>query len=148
MTEIFLSYLKLVCKNFTYYLFFILLGLQGYSVVTKSELTFSCGAWALGTQASPRLQSTGLIVVVRRVSCSVACGNYPDPGSKPCLLNWQVDSSPLSHQGSPSLIVWPRIENNFISDFLMCCFTVFCLLKPLLTNSSEDTDYQNLLRKK
>ena len=28
-------------------------------------------------------------------------GVLPDEGLKPCLLHWQVDSSPLSHQGSP-----------------------------------------------
>ena len=27
-------------------------------------------------------------------------GDLPDPGIKPCLLHWQADSLPLSHQGS------------------------------------------------
>ena len=27
--------------------------------------------------------------------------DHPRPGSKPCLLHWQVDSLPLSHQRSP-----------------------------------------------
>ena len=26
---------------------------------------------------------------------------FPDRGSNPCLLHWQADSLPLSHQGSP-----------------------------------------------
>ena len=32
------------------------------------------------------------------LSCSVARGIFPDQGSNWCLLNWQVDSLPLSHQ--------------------------------------------------
>ena len=32
----------------------------------------------------------------------MVCGIFPDRGSNPCLLNWQADSLPLSHQGSPS----------------------------------------------
>ena len=30
-------------------------------------------------------------------------GILPDEGLKPCLLRWQADSSPLSHQGSPDV---------------------------------------------
>ena len=43
-----------------------------------------CGAWALGTQAS--------VVVAHGLSCSVACGIFPDQGLNPCPLHWQVDS--------------------------------------------------------
>ena len=35
-------------------------------------------------------------------SCSAACGIFPDQGSNPCTLNWQADSQPLHHQGSPN----------------------------------------------
>jgi len=31
---------------------------------------------------------------------SVVCGIFPDQGLNPCLLHWQVDSLPLSQQGS------------------------------------------------
>ena len=31
--------------------------------------------------------------------------NLPRQGSNPCPLRWQVDSSPLDHQGSPNLEV-------------------------------------------
>ena len=34
-------------------------------------------------------------------SLVVACGIFPDQGSNPCPLHWQVDSQPLHHQGSP-----------------------------------------------
>ena len=65
-----------------------------------------CGAQALGciwasAVAAPRLWSTGSVVVVHRLSCSTACGIFLDQGSNPCLLHWQADSLPLSHQTSP-----------------------------------------------
>ena len=43
-----------------------------------------CGAQALGAWAS--------VVVARGLSCSVACGIFPDQGSNPCPLHWQADS--------------------------------------------------------
>ena len=50
--------------------------------------------------AAPRLQSTGSIAVVPGLSCSVgSCGIFPDGGLNLCLLHWQADSLPLSHQG-------------------------------------------------
>ena len=46
--------------------------------------------------ASPRLWSTGSIVVAHKLSFSAACGVFPDHGSNLCLLQWQKDSLPLS----------------------------------------------------
>ena len=43
----------------------------------------------------------GSVVVAHGPSCSAACGIFPDQGSNPCPLHWQVDSQPLRHQGSP-----------------------------------------------
>ena len=64
-----------------------------------------CGAWVLGHTGSAvtflGLESTGSIVVAHKLSCSEACGIFLDQGLNPCLLHWQVDSLPLSHQGSP-----------------------------------------------
>ena len=61
-------------------------GLQGMwaSVVSARELN-GC---------SSGLKSTGSAVVEHRLSCSVVGGIL--------LVRWQVDSSPLSHQGSPA----------------------------------------------
>ena len=39
--------------------------------------------------------------MVHGLSCSAACGIFPDEGSNPCPLHWQADSQPLRHQGSP-----------------------------------------------
>ena len=38
--------------------------------------------------------------MVHGLSCSEACGIFPDQGWNLCLQHWQVDSLPLSHQGS------------------------------------------------
>ena len=46
-----------------------------------------------------RLQSTGSVVVAHGLSCSAACGIFPDQGSNPCPLHWQV-----RHQGRPRFI--------------------------------------------
>ena len=48
-----------------------------------------------------RLSSCGA-----RVQLPLACGIFPDQGLNPCLLHWQADSLPLSHQGSPRLIFY------------------------------------------
>ena len=43
----------------------------------------------------------GLVVVVIGLSCPVALGIFPGQGLNLCPLNWQADSYPLHHQGSP-----------------------------------------------
>ena len=50
---------------------------------------------------APGLWSTSSVVVAHRLNCSEACGILLDEGSNLCLLHWQTDSLPLSHQGSP-----------------------------------------------
>ena len=65
---------------------------------------FSCGALALGREgfvvAAPGLSSTGSIIVAHGLGCCTACGIFPGQGSNLSLLRWQMDSLPLSHQGS------------------------------------------------
>ena len=55
-----------------------------------------CRAQALGVWASVAvargLSSTGSVVVVHRLSCSTACGIFPDQGSNPCPLHRQAGS--------------------------------------------------------
>ena len=56
-------------------------------------------------------------------SCGTqACGIFPDQGSNPCLLLWQVDSLPLSHQGSPqetcfylNTMLWKTLQLEWLS---------------------------------
>ena len=58
-------------------------------------LTVVAYSWSLGSTVRPS------VVVAHGLSCSVACGIFPDQGLNPCLLHWQVYSLTLSHQGSP-----------------------------------------------
>ena len=60
-------------------------------------LSGAFGVWA-AVVAAPRLEST--VVEVHSLSYPKACGIFLDQGSNLCLLHWQVDSLPLSHQGS------------------------------------------------
>ena len=41
--------------------------------------------------------------MVHGLSCSVACGVFPDQGLNLCPLHWLADSYSLRHQGSPDL---------------------------------------------
>ena len=66
------------------------LGFGGASVVVARGLS-SCGFRAL--EHSP-------VVAVHGLS-PAACGICLRQGLNPCLLHWQADSLPLSHQGSP-----------------------------------------------
>ena len=85
-------------------------------------------------------QSTGLIAVAHGLSWSTARGIFPDRGSNLCLLHWQADSSPLSHQGSPvavfffslrslitenssrsSIVTRLRSQNNLGPKWLLLC---------------------------
>ena len=59
----------------------------------------SCGSRAL--------LSTGSTVVAHGLTCSTARGIFPGRGSGSCLLHWQANSLPLSHQGSPTLFFLP-----------------------------------------
>ena len=70
---------------------------QALSSLSEWGLLSGCGVWAsqwngflccraraLGVHAS--------VVVARGLSCSAACGIFPDQGLNPCHLHWQADS--------------------------------------------------------
>ena len=91
--------------------------------------------WHMGSVVvARRLQSTGSVVVVHGLSCSVACGILLHQDSNPHPLLWQADSQPLHHQGSP----WIYFFNLFffqLLDFLfhklngyICCRFLFGLV--------------------
>ena len=65
----------------------------GFPVV--APLVAECPLQGAGASAL----HVGSVAAVHRLSCSTACGIFPDQGWDPCLPYWQVDSSP-SHQGS------------------------------------------------
>ena len=59
----------------------------------------SWSSWAQKLQLPG--SKTGSVAVVHRLSGSETRGIFPDQRLSLCLLHWQVDSCPLSHQGSP-----------------------------------------------
>ena len=68
-------------------------------IAVRGPLTIAasrCGAQAPDAQSS--------VVVAHGLSCSAACGIFPDQGPNPCPLHWQADSQPLRHQGSPYVL--------------------------------------------
>ena len=85
---------------------------------------FHSGAQAIGNKGfsdcgvraspvvAPGLQGIGPVVGVHGLSCSAACRIFPDQGSNPCLLHWQVDSLPPSHQGSPQTLFLTKLETH------------------------------------
>ena len=55
------------------------------------------------------------------LSCSVACGIFPDQGSNPCPLHWQADSQPLCYQGLPCLMLCVGPITAGSSDVFRVC---------------------------
>ena len=50
--------------------------------------------------------------------CSAACEVFLNQGSNPCLPHWQVDSLPLSHQGSPVRLLEPHKPRSFSEEIV------------------------------
>ena len=59
-------------------------------------------------------------------SCSAACGIFPDQGSNPYPLHWQVDSQPLCYQGSPLIVVLICISPIGHVELLFICLLSVC----------------------
>ena len=100
---------------------------------------------------APRLQSTGSVVVVHGLSCSTACGIFLDQELNLCLLHWQADSSPLSHQGNLILHIFKRFtfQSKVTHDyeFSMAAVTNYHKLSglkdtDLFSHSSGDQKFQ------
>ena len=69
-------------------------GEQGLLFVVMHRLLVavaSLSSW-VSVAVARVLFSTGLIVVAHGLSCSATCGTFPNQGSNPCPLHWQVDS--------------------------------------------------------
>ena len=65
------------------------------------------------------LQTEGSVVVVHGLSCSEACGLFPDQRSNPSPLSWQVDSYPLHPPpGKPMYMVLGKGPTSFLSMWI------------------------------
>ena len=72
------------------------LALLVVSVGSRAHRIRSCGERLMAVAPGSRAQVRQL-----RLLGSAAHGIFLDQGSKLCLLHWQEDALPLSHQGSP-----------------------------------------------
>ena len=116
--------------NLFIYLFLAVLGLRfcarAFSSCGKRGHSSSrCAGLSLSRPLllrSTGSRCAGSVFVAHGLSCSVACGIFPDQGSNPCPLHWQADSQPLCHQGSPkfSKLILGLFNINEISLFLNC----------------------------
>ena len=87
--------------------------MQGLSLVAASGGHSSSRCAGLSLSQPVLLRSTssrraGSVAVAHGLSCSAACGIFPDQGSNPCLLHWQADSQPLRHHESPYFIIFDQ----------------------------------------
>ena len=60
----------------------------GYSLLRRTgfSLRWLLLLWSTGSRC------TGSVAVAQGLSCSAACGIFPDQGSNLCTLHWQADS--------------------------------------------------------
>ena len=114
---LFLAVLGLCC----YLGFSLVVAGRGYSLVTTWELLIAVASlvieprlWVCILQqllhmgsvvVAPGLQNTGSVFVAQGLSCSAACGIFPDQGLNPCRLRWQAGSSPSEPPGKPKKYV-------------------------------------------
>ena len=111
-----------------FWLCWVFVSVRGLSPVAVSGGHSSSRCVGLSLSRPLLLRSTGSrragsVVVAHGLSCSVACGIFPDQGSNPCPLHWQADSQPLRHQGSPGLffmVVYFFFRRVFFFVFVFC----------------------------
>ena len=77
--------------------------------------------------ATLRLESTDSVAVVHRLSFSAVCGIFGSGKiSGSCLLHWQADSLPLSHQEVPDFHFWSCLQSTEIPvDWLVNDFNLY-----------------------
>ena len=77
------------------------------------------------------------MIVVQGLGCSEAWGIFLDQGLNPCLLHWQEDSLPLSHQGGPGKLI-------FDSDFKITIAWEVQKTKTQVSMFEEKLNYKDL----
>ena len=92
----------------------------------------SCSTWAS-------------VVVAHGISCSTACGIFLGQGSNPCPLHWQVDSSPLRHQGSPLLLfITEGGQHHLWLQAAILIQVLFHAWKALFPLSPEESNFGHI----
>ena len=96
------DYSSLPCTGFFLWWLFLL-----RSMGSRTHGLSICSSQAL----EHRLNSCGVHLL--HVSCSTACEIFLYEGSNLCFVHWQVDSLPLSHQGSSVLKIWTWVVTAY-----------------------------------
>ena len=101
--------------------------MRGLSLVAASGGHSSSRCAGLSLSWPLLLRSTGSrcagsVIVAHGLSCSAACGIFPDQGSNPCALHWQADSQPLHHQRSPREFFCHYLFKPFFWAFFLMFF--------------------------
>ena len=98
------GYSSLQCAGFSLWWLLLLQSTGMQASVVAAHVLSSCGSRAqllrgmwdpprLGLEPrSPALAGQASVAVAHGLSCSVACGIFPDQGSNLCPLHWQADS--------------------------------------------------------
>ena len=91
------------CTGFSllYLGFSLVVASGGYSSMQcMGLLILGASLWSVGSgmKGFQWLQHVGLVVMACELTCSAACGIFPDQGSNLCPLRWQVGSLPLSQR--------------------------------------------------
>ena len=123
------------------WLCWVLASVQGPSPAAASGGHSS--SWCAGLSPSQPLplRSTGSrcagpAIVAHGPSRFAACGILPDQGPNPCPLQWQVDSQPLCHQGSPDICILIVIFLIVLDLFLQVFFSSLPFSCDLMINFS------------
>ena len=111
-------FFKFIYLFIYFWLCWVFVSVRGLSPVAASGGHSSSRCAGLSLSRPLLLWSTGSrhagsAVVAHGLSCSVACGIFPDQGSNPCPLHWQADSQPLRHEGSPIIVNFKCFAGTF-----------------------------------
>ena len=135
------------CFFFNLFIYFwlcwVFISIRGLPPVAASGGHSSPRCVGLSLSRPLLLRSTGSrragsVIVAHGLSCSAACGIFPDQGLNPCPLHWQADSQPLRHHGSPLIcFLILHIRHYFYYFILNTCFNleITFFLKYILWNS-------------
>ena len=96
-------FLKLISLFIYFWLRWVFIAVHGLSLVAVSAGYFSLRCvsfslrwllllWSMGSRCTGFSSCGSALVVAHGLSCSAAYGIFPDQGSNPCPLHWQVDS--------------------------------------------------------
>jgi len=99
----FLALLALCCAGFSPVVVnsYSLVVVRGLLIAGASLVQHKRRAYVASIAEAHGLCIAGSTVVTQRLSCSAACGIFPIKDQNLCLLHWQAEFLPLSHQGKP-----------------------------------------------